>query len=141
VLLYAPPATGARPASAGAALRAMLPRSTVSLREPLGLYWEVYGLAVGDSPQFELTMAPADSGSGLSALVRGLGLARQLSSTSIRFSNPEIAAGEIGADRERAFSLTVAMNALRPGMYIMELATRVAGKHSVSVRRQILVTR
>jgi hypothetical protein len=141
VILYRPPdgtASSQQPANGDQVLALMLPRSTISTRETVGLYWEIYGLDDGEEPEFELSVAPVDSGSVLSAVGRWLRLSSGVSSSFVRYKSAAVTRGEFGPDGEKPYTLQVVLNALKPGMYVLQLSTTVADR-KVAVRRGVRI--
>jgi hypothetical protein len=139
IILYAPSTNAGEPANADQVLAAMLPGSTLTSRERVGLYWEVYGLTPGDEPQFELSVAPADTAKGLATLVRALGLS-SVSSSLVTFTAPRVSAAELGEDGRKAFTLQLSLSSLKAGRYILQMTTTVGSKGTTSVRRLVQIS-
>jgi hypothetical protein len=138
--LFLFPAGVSKPGSGDDIQAVMLPRSRVDRNEAPGVYWEVYGLAVGDSLEYELAVSRADSTGGfLRSLAQRIGLAGRTGSLVVRWSQPPIAASDLGVEGQLAATLQVNLSTLRPGDYVLELNAHRAGEPVARVRRTIRI--
>jgi hypothetical protein len=126
--------------TADQALAAMIPRTTVGATETVGLYWELYNLRPGDSPEFELSVAPTDTSAGLLRFAaQSIGLASRPATVLTSWKGPRVTDTAIGPFSETRFLLRIGFGALSPGMYMLTLASRVEGDSAVRVSRAIRV--
>jgi hypothetical protein len=129
-----------KPASAEEILAVMLPRSRMDRNEEPGVYWEVYGLAVGDSVEYELAVGRADSTSGfLRSLAQRVGLAGRSGSAVVRWAQPRIAAADLGREGQLAATVQVNLSSLRPGDYLLEISAKVSGEPATRARKTIRI--
>jgi hypothetical protein len=121
------PASTLDSAAAGAVVA-----ETVSRSEPLGVYWETYGLADdGDQPGTEVTVERIDHGLFRTARQR-LGLADADSPLRIRWSDARTAVDGVAA---RAVSLD--LGSLPGGRYRITLTVSPAGRPAAASAREI----
>jgi hypothetical protein len=139
VFLYTPPKSGEQPANADGVLSAMLPRTSVYSREPLGLYWEVYGLSADDEPEFELSVAPVDSAASVGLIGRILG--QRANSSVVTWKARPVAADAITADGATSFNLQLDLRSLRAGVHRMTMTTRLRGDSVAAVANDVRVRR
>lgn len=105
-----------------------------SVLERLGLFWELYPLAVDTVVRYTLTVKPLDEGS-FHRLARRLGLARRLKPVHMQWEEP--------LAQHRAFvprALAIDVSALPAGRYAIEIAAESAGTRA-SARREIRLWR
>jgi hypothetical protein len=138
ILLYDGSA-GTNPASDSAVLPLMLPRSTLSRDEAVGLYWELYGLREGEVPELELAVVPLDSTTGLfGTLARAVGLAARPGTVLTTWQADSVTPSRIGQHGETPQSIITNFANVAPGTYELRLTARTSGD-SVSVRKLIKV--
>jgi hypothetical protein len=105
-----------------------LPRSTLQRSERVGLYWELYGLREGETPEFELSVVPTDSSAGfLRSLAQSIGLVSRRGTVLTRWQGASVSASAIGAFSQTEHSIIVDLTSLRPGHYQLELSTSLPG--------------
>jgi hypothetical protein len=134
LLLVRLPADRALPASLDAALPRMLGSTTVRRSEPLGVFWEAYGIPPGDSVRVSLAVTAADD----PGLLRRLGAALRLvegpaDGIAMAWQDPEAAvdprAGRVPI-LPRALLLSFAD--LPPARYRLTLTVAVPGRAPVT---------
>jgi hypothetical protein len=130
---------GALPASADSALAMMLPRSTLSRDEHAGVYWELYGLQPGDTPEFELAVESLRPAGVVKSLMRNLGLSRGSGTVLARWTAAPVTAADIGRFGESSFAVGVLLANLWPGENELSVSTRLAGEVIVRVEKRLLI--
>jgi hypothetical protein len=137
LLLFSPDTTRSAPESQ--TLDSILPRamatSAIDPRQPLGVFWETYGLAAGDTATAALTVE-RERGGILERLGQSLRILNAGSTVGVRFafgSGREAGALAVGQ------SLRIALGNLDRGPYTLTLRVTVPGQEPLEVRRRITV--
>jgi hypothetical protein len=119
------------------ALNAAIPRIAPNIRVPangsIGLFWELYGTADGDSVTYALSVNERQSGSVLDRVGRALG-AISSDSTRVGWVEHRQSGGHVAGQ-----GVTVSLAGLSPGWKIIRLEASVPGQLPVSVTREIEV--
>jgi hypothetical protein len=110
------------------------PNRTVSLRAPLGVFWEVYGVRGGDSVTFSVAVTETHRPAAV-AIARLLGLFRGPATSSSTWTE-HYKLAEATSPRSVALDL----RALSPGGYELALQVAIPGQGTIRVVRQITVT-
>jgi hypothetical protein len=140
LFLFAPPTAGALPASLDELLSVLSPRVTVARGSPIGIFWETYGLARGDSVDIAVELSRVAGNSLQQRVGSGLRLtARAGPGVSLGWSEiPTQGSGTAGAG---IWSRSVVLDSreLDPGAYWVTVETRRPGRNPVRHRRLITI--
>ncbi|HTR79729.1 MAG TPA: hypothetical protein VMH39_16550 [Gemmatimonadaceae bacterium] len=143
ILIYSPDSGAPKVLSGpGGAITRALGTTTLAGVKRIGLYWEAYGLAPGESGEVELHLV-ADPVvlSRVQRLLRALRLGAHQTSIRIAWRDPGGDAGgpdgALSANVGRATALD--LGAIAPGPYHLELTFRVPGQLPVTVSRAIQI--
>ena len=146
-VLFAPRADRVLPVDADDILAAMLATTTLSASGPVGVFWECYGLAAGDSLRVSLNLIPATAPGLLRRLATAVKLADPVSSVTVQWAEPALASkGDSGSGNGVAIrprSVLLDLSGLRPGEYWIEVVARVVAhvgeQRSATARRKVVV--
>jgi hypothetical protein len=137
LLLFSPDTTRSIPESQ--TLDSILPRamatSAIDSRQPLGVFWETYGLASGDTATAALTVE-RERGGVLERLGRSLRIVNARSTVGVRFA---FGSGRDAGALAVGQALRIALGDLDPGRYALTLRVSVPGQQPLVVRRRITV--
>ncbi len=140
LFLFAPPTAGALPASLDELLSVLSPSVTVARGSPIGIFWETYGLARGDSVDIAVELSRMAGNSLLQRVGSGLRLtARAGPGVSLGWSEiPTQGSGTAGVG---IWSRSVVLDSreLDPGAYWVTVETRRPGRNPVRHRRLLTI--
>jgi hypothetical protein len=130
LLIDARAGANALPATLDEAASVAMGRTRLRATEPVGIFWEMYGLQPGDTVRYALSATPVRKG-GIGGVVGRLfgGMSPQL---HLLWSDPISAAGSI-----RGQAVGTSLTALEPGQYTLLLTATVPGQEPVSTKRVI----
>jgi hypothetical protein len=124
---------GSPPVSLEDAIPMIQPTDKVWTAQPLGMFWEVYGLQAGDSVSYSLSTVETSTGL-ITRLARLVGINTREEITGVRW-NEVIASG--AAITPRAVELDVSQ--LQSGSYRLTMEIQVPGLQPVRAHRDIVV--
>lgn len=144
-LFFRPDTDGDPPTTAAAAITRML--GSLTITEPrVGVYWETYGIAPGDTVDVAIRIGNREHRGFLRRLGATLGVVdAESGGIGIRWREPRIGrrdgltwAGDIPI---QARSLVFDVSRLRPGRYTVEVSVARAGATPVVSEREIVIAR
>lgn len=133
LLLY-DASSGVIPRAVNEAQAVMLPTTTLARSTPVGLFWELRGVQVGDAPHFALKVDRA-TGSVWSAITQAVSLRGNGGAVSLSWTPTPLGANDIGSAAEAGYALIADLRALRPGRYRLRLTATVANALPVTIER------
>jgi hypothetical protein len=99
----------------------------------VGVFWEMYGLAAGETPSVSLVVAPTPTRL-LGRIANALTLRRAADTVQVTWQEPAVA----GATEE-ARSINLDLSALRAGDYTLSLSLQIDGQEAVVSQRRLQV--
>jgi hypothetical protein len=120
-------------------LATAMPHALASTRvradQPLGLFWEVYGLSP-DGEEVTTSVTVTRRGTGwLRRVVESVGLAAHRREVSLEW--PEMLVPRVDHPGIAARALALDLSSISPGPYRIEVTVRARGRASVAARREI----
>jgi hypothetical protein len=137
LLLFSPDSNDTSGAGLDPIIARALPTTALSRTQPVGVFWEMYGLAAGDSAHVTITATRVNSPRPDREKPAGAGrAARSQPSLTVGWTRGAAAGSAIEPDR-----VVLDISRLEPGYYVLELGVRTRNEAAAATRRVITVKR